>query len=90
MAYVNLIIVVPMAASYMHILTSDHYISFTDVVHVMLLGSIDNGCTLMLSTNMIALCFEICILSGGGGGSGSGDDLYNSEQSEVNSHLSPV
>ena len=53
-----------MAASYMHLLICDHYITFTDVV---LLGSIDNGCTLMLSTNnMIALCFEICILSGGG------------------------
>ena len=76
-----------MAASYMHLLICDRYINFTDVVHVMLLGSIDNGCTLMLSTNnMIALCFEICILSRGG----SGDDLYNSERSEVNSHLSPV
>ena len=30
----------------------------------------------MLSTNMIALCFEICILSGGGG---SGDDIIPSE-----------
>ena len=48
------------------------------IVHVMLLGSIDNGCTLMLSTNMIALCFEICILSGGGG---SGDDIIPSETS---------
>ena len=66
-----------MAASYMHLLTCDHYITFTDVVHVMLLGSIDNGCTLMLSTNMIALCFESCILSGGG----SGDDIIPSETS---------
>ena len=58
-----------MAASYMHLLICDHYNYY--FVHVMLLGSIDNGCTLMLSTNMIALCFEICILSGGG----SGDDI---------------
>ena len=31
-----------MAASYMHLLICDDYITFTDVVHVMLLGSIDN------------------------------------------------